>query len=534
MNSKRIKFITLLLVVVMSMSFLVACGSNDDSGKKDQLETEVNQNNANEEEDVKEEDLEIRVAGSDSGFPNPYVFQSLRSIGFNNKLIFDTLLERGEEDIVPWIAENYQISEDGLTYTFTIREGLKWHDGEDLTAEDVKFSIDKYVEVPAAKDNLRIDDEPFIKEVRVDGRDVIVEVHVANVKVLNSVGFVEILPKHIWENVEDPTSFDAPESAIGSGPYKLVEYNAEVGSYAYEAFEDYWREVPIKKFYQIPVSDSVLAFENGEIDLLSVSGDLVDRYKNNPEYKVITSPAFTGNKMLLNMEKRPELLDKDLRKALYYGINRDEIVEKVYRGAAKTASAGYLSVDHVMYNDKVVKYDYNPEKAKELLKGKTYDFELVTSDRQNDIKTAELIKLHLEEIGINLNIKSMDGKSRDNISKLGEFDLLITGAGGWGEDPDMLRTQYSSKIDKTGVQGIARGYKNEIIDKLAEKQLYETNPEKRKEIVFELQEVISEEIPIIPLVNNTMQYAFKPAKYDGWAFAFNYDKTNLNKVSFVK
>ncbi|HEY4543040.1 MAG TPA: ABC transporter substrate-binding protein [Tissierellaceae bacterium] len=528
MNKNYKKILSLMLIMVMSISILTACG-NKDEVLEDNKE-EVVENN----EEKKDEDLEIRVSGSDSGFPNPYVFQSLRSIGFNNKLIFDTLLEKDEEKIIPWIAEDYKISDDGLVYTFTIRENLKWHDGEELTAEDVKFSIDKYLEVPPAKDRLRIDDKPFITDVTVDGRDVIITVDVANVKVLDAVGFVEILPKHIWEDVEDPTTFDTKESAIGSGPYKLVEYNSEVGSYAYEAFEDYWKEVPIKRYYQIPVSDDTLAFENGEIDLLRVSGDLVERYENDPEYKVITSPAFTGNKLLLNMEKREELLDKDLRKALYYGINREEMVEKIYRGSAKLASAGYLSVDHVMYNDNVVKYEYNPEKAKELLNGKTYEFDLVTSDRQGDIKMAELMKLQLEEIGINLNIRSMDGKSRDNASKIGDFDLLITGAGGWGQDPDMLRTQYSSKIDKTGVHGIARGYQNDLIDELAEKQLYETNPEKRKEIIFELQEVISEEIPILPLVNNQMQYAFKPAKYDGWAFAFDYDKTQLNKVSFVK
>src|SRR5690606_2820990 len=120
------------------------------------------------------------------------------------------------------------------------------------------------------------------------------------------------------------------------------------------------QRVDVIKF--VPVSDELLAFENGEIDLTGVTPDVLPKYENDPQYKIVENPAFWGYKLALNMEKRPELKDKALRQALAYAIDQEELVEKVARGAAKVASPGYLPVEHVWYNSNVKQYDFDLDK----------------------------------------------------------------------------------------------------------------------------------------------------------------------------
>lgn len=231
----------------------------------------------------------------------------------------------------------------------------------------------------------------------------------------------------------------------------------------------------------------------------------------------------------MNMEKAPELLNKDLRHAIAYGINVDEIIEKVQRGAGKPASAAFLPTGHKDYNPNVKKYEYNPEKARELLNGETYTLELITSDSPVEIKIAELLKIYMDDIGIDLVIQSMDMQSRDGrVVTDKDYQLALNNFGGWGKDPDSLRTRYSSK----GKQAVP-GYVNEEIDRLAQEQLV-CPIEERGAVLDELQLVISEELPSLPLMNTFSYTVFNADKYDGWKHVFNHHEVTHNKISFVE
>nr|WP_279379958.1 ABC transporter substrate-binding protein [Clostridium botulinum] len=189
-----------------------------------------------------------------------------------------------------------------------------------------------------------------------------------------------------------------------------------------------------------------------------------------------------------------------------------------------------------MYNKDIKKYDYNVEKAKELLKGKNITFQIIISNKKDNLRMAELLKLQLEKTGMKVNVKSIDMKSRDAAVKSGDYEAIITEHGGWGKDADVLRELYKSNNDKNGgsvINGIP-GYKNEEIDKLCMKQMQEMDPDKRKEIVFQLQEKIAEEIPMIPIINTSSISVHKTDKYDGYMNMYDHFVVSHSKLTYLQ
>ncbi len=528
---KPTKYFSLIMILIL---ILTGCSTKEQEGitniKKEQdVEIKV-------EKDKNSEPITLNLEGGDWGYLSPYTHYSRGPGSYKMKLIFDSMLERGEEGLIPWLAESWDIDETGTDYIFKIRKGINWHDGEPMTAEDIKFSFEYYAKHPPVSDELNLSKNNYIKEINIIDEDIInIKVESPDATLLERFGMSRIIPKHIWEKVDDPIKFDLPEAVIGCGPYILKDYNKEQGAYKLEAFEDYWgpkQKANIIRF--IPVSDNILAFENGDIDITGITPDILSKYKDNPKYKVIENPAFWGYKLAFNMEKRPELKNKELRQAIAYAIDKEELIEKVARGAAKPASPGYLPVEHVLYNKDIQQYDFDLEKSKELLNGNSYDFTLLTGNSNAEVRIGELIKINLEKVGINVDVQSLDSKSRDGAIKNGDYELALNGHGGWGNDADILRRQYAQiSTGPTFSSGIP-GYSNEEINKLCEKQLIEIDEEKRKEIIFQLQFLIAEEIPQIPLYNTSGYTVYLPEKYDGWKHVFNHHEVTHNKISYLQ
>jgi len=480
--------------------------------------------------------LVINLAGGDSGLPSPYSHYPRGPGTFKMNMIFDSLLERGEQGYIPWLAEKWDISPDGKTYTFFLRQGVKWHDGKPMTAADVKFTFEYFAKHTPVSDELTINGKNIITAIELLN-DYTIKIHVDNVNATNlgRLGNVRIIPKHIWEKVDDPKKFSTPEAVIGCGPYVLKEYDKEQGAYKYEAFTDYWGPKPRVDVVQfIPVSDSLLAFNKGEIDLTGMTPDLLSRFENNQEFVIKQNPAFWGYRLIFNMERRPELKDKSVRQAFAYAINKQEIVDKVARGAGIPASAGYLPLGHIWYNPNVKQYEFNIDKAKELLQGKKLTFTLLISS--SEARIAELMKISLAQAGIELIVKSVDGKTRDAAARSGEYEIILNGHGGWGGDADLLRTTYATKQSASqspSANGIY-GYSDETINQLCEQQLTEIDQTKRKELVFTLQEIIAKEVPQLPIYNTTGYIVYRPAKYDGWRYMFDHHEVTHNKLSYLE
>lgn len=507
----------ILLLIILSLSLsLVGCRGEESENLVEE----------------KNEPLVINLEGGDYGYPNPYAHHSRGPGAYKMRLIFDSLIERGEDDYIPWMAQDWKILEEGYLYRFKLRENLKWHDGEDLTAEDVKFSFEYFLQHPPVSNSIGSMENTFIDSIEVvDNLTVDIRVKEQRATILASLGETRIIPKHIWENIEDPNKYLEEDSVVGSGPYLLTDYNMEQGAYRFEKFDDYWREPSIDVLQFVPVSDSILAFDRGDIDLTGISPDLMDKYLNNEEYEIIEDPGFWGYRLAFNMENREEFKNKDLRQAINYGIDKEDLIDKVARGGGELPSAGYLPRDHQWFNSNVKEYDFDLDRARELLNGEEYKFTLTTGNSNPEIRIAELIKLSLEEIGIEIEINSMDGKARDDANRNGNYEIILIGHGGWGNDPDLLRTLLVA--DGRGLTSTI-GYNNEEINRLANKQLHELDDKNRKDIIFELQEIISEEVPVIPLYNTTGYNVYRPEKYNGWKHVFNHHSVSHNKISFVK
>lgn len=500
---------TLLSIIFISF-ILIITGCSEDN------ETHVD---SNYKYDV------VTLEGGDYGLPTPYLHYGRGPGGYKMALIYDSLLEYGEEGLIPWMAKEYELSDDGLSYTFTLEDNIKWHDGESLTTEDVKFSFEYFEKHPPVWNGVFIEDEPL-----VDSIEIISETQIKfnfskpNATILERVGKVRIIPKHIWEDIDEPEKYDDDKALIGSGPFKLNEYSSEHGKYEFIAFEDYWgKNQVVEKIRFIPISDSIMAFENNQLDLISIGTDLLPRYEDDSDYTILEDPGFWGYRLVFNLEN--ELLSKkELRQAIAYGIDQEDIIQKVARGAAIKGSPGYLPKDHIWYNEDIKQYDYNPKKAEELLEGNEYSFKLLIGNSNNEVRIAELMKLSLADIGIDLEVESIDGRARDSALNEGNYEILLTGHGGWGSDADNLRSRYTT-ID---------GYNNKEINRLGQAQLLEMDVDIRKDIIFEMQELIAEEIPMIPLYNTKGYRVHRKDSFDNWVYMFDHHNPTHSKLSFLE
>lgn len=273
----------------------------------------------------------------------------------------------------------------------------------------------------------------MVEKVEAVG-DYQVKIHLKEVYapfITDVAGNVPIIPKHIWEKVEEPEKFNTDEAVIGSGPFKLAKYDIDDGSYIFEANTDYFLGRPVvDQLILSPNSQPALALKSGELDAAQrLSYGEAMELKKEGKFNVIEGPGLWVYRMYFNYQI-PEFNQKELRQAIYYGINREEIVKKAIKNAGTSGNPGHIHPDSEWYSSKVKEYTFDVEKAKELIKETgldtaTLDYELlVTEDKVNE---AEMIKKYMEDIGINITVKAMDRKSADALIGEGKFQIALNG-----------------------------------------------------------------------------------------------------------
>ena len=526
----------------IAASMITGCGSG--AKTETAVSTEAETTAAEEKETTAAEtaqDTEKRkeriltVSGNgDFGFPSVYTISPKGQGYMTLSYIFDTLMWKDESGLVPYLAEDYSVSEDGLTYTFQLRKGVSFTDGTPFTAEDVKFTFDYMKEHPYKWVSVSMVEEASV----VDEHTVEIKLNKTYNPFLSDVaGSLPILPKHIWENVTEPETFTEPEAAISTGPFILENYDSAAGTYTFKANEDYfYGDVQIDKLVIANVSggDSKEALLSGEIAAApNISYKAAMSLKDSPEYTVLEGPGLSVTRLYFNFDEEAMAV-KEIRQAMYHAVNLDEIVEKAYGGAGYAGSAGHVQPGTPWYNPDVRQYAYDVETAKKMLSeagaadsngdgileynGEEMSYTLTFTE--NDEKLAELLVSYMKAVGIELVPQSADDATVKAAISEGNFELAFNTNGSFGGDPVFLSRFATAGADGapsvTGQGGTT--WESEEYNRIYNESAVEQDDAERHQQVNELQEIIAEELPCLTLYYKKAVAAYNNTIFDGFYY----------------
>ena len=526
----------------IAASMITGCGSG--AKTETAVSTEAETTAAEEKETTAAEtaqDTEKRkeriltVSGNgDFGFPSVYTISPKGQGYMTLSYIFDTLMWKDESGLIPYLAEDYSVSEDGLTYTFQLRKGVSFTDGTPFTAEDVKFTFDYMKEHPYKWVSVSMVEEASV----VDEHTVEIKLNKTYNPFLSDVaGSLPILPKHIWENVTEPETFTEPEAAISTGPFILENYDSAAGTYTLKANEDYfYGDVQIDKLVIANVSggDSKEALLSGEIAAApNISYKAAMSLKDSPEYTVLEGPGLSVTRLYFNFDEEAMAV-KEIRQAMYHAVNLDEIVEKAYGGAGYPGSAGHVQPGTPWYNPDVRQYAYDVETAKKMLSeagaadsngdgileynGEEMSYTLTFTE--NDEKLAELLVSYMKAVGIELVPESADDATVKAAISEGNFELAFNTNGSFGGDPVFLSRFATVGADGapsvTGQGGTT--WESEEYNRIYNESAVEQDDAKRHQQVNELQEIIAEELPCLTLYYKKAVAAYNNTIFDGFYY----------------
>jgi len=428
--------------------------------------------------------------------------------------IYNGLVEYDKDlNIVGDLAESWDISDEGKEIIFHLRKDVRWHDGEPFTAADVEFTYKFMIDdkTPTSYDA----DFRLVKNFEVlDDYTVKITYDEPFAPALLSWSMA-VLPKHLLDGV-DVTKSPLLREPVGTGPYKFKGWKAGE-SITLVANDDYFKGRPyLDRIVTRVIPDTATVFLellNGAIDVMGLTPlQWSKQTDSNPrfteQYDKYKYLSFGYSYVGYNHTRKP-FDDKRVRQALTYATPKADIVKGILFGLGIPAHGPYKP-GTIWYNDNVKKYDYNPEKAKELLaeagytdsdgdgildkNGKPFEFELMTN-QGNTVRTkiCETLQQSWEKIGVKVNIRILEWATFINeyIDKQ-KFDALVLG---WNitNDPDLYDVWHSSNCGGRKLNFIC--YKNKELDKLLIEGRKEFDPEKRKVFYHKAQEIIAEDQP---------------------------------------
>jgi len=447
------KLLALFLALVMVGAVLPGCGdgSKDPGGQG---------NNGKTGEPVKGGEITVGIAQDldDSLDPHQTVAAGTREVLFN---IFEGLVKPNSDgEMIPAVAEKYELSEDGTTYTFTLRDGVKFHNGQTVTAEDVVYSINRCAAVPEGQEKPLVAAFSAVRSVEaLDEKTVAVTIAQRDLE------FISYMTAAII-----PADYENQDTApVGTGPFKFVSRTPQQ-DFVMERFEDYWGAPAWldKVTYKI--------CENADALVMNLNGGSIDLCAHltsaqasqlNQNFQVLEGTMNLVQAIYLNNQAKP--FDNQLvRQALCYAIDRQGIMDMVADGhGTAVGSSIYPAFTKYFLPELVDKYPHSVEKAKELLAQAGYPdgFDMtisVPNNYQPHMDTAEVVAEQLREAGINVTIQPVEWSTwLDTIYNGRQFQATVVGVDAANMTARAMLERFTSDYGKNFIN-----YNNPAYDAL--------------------------------------------------------------------
>ena len=489
-------------------------------------------------------------------------------------LIYDTLYELSLDG--PYrlaLAESVDVSDDNKVWTFKIRDGVKFHDGKPLTAEDVAFSFkfyadhaDEFVYLPGYTTY-------FASVEAVPDNKVVITLTEPIPNMESQLSGLYVLPKHIWENIQDPTALEISlEQSVGSGPFKLTEYipGQKIRLESIQTHYLYRPHVAAVEFLIYSDTSSMIqALQNKEIDVIA---DLpvyaVSALNDLAGVRVVAGPPVSPSVSDIVFNQilpencpvdaggvctgHPALRDRTVRLAMSYAIDKQRLVDEVLFGLADPGLTLVPKGLGAFYNSSIKDYEYDPEKANKILEDAGYFDTNLNGVREmpgaiNEMsfrlqwpesnayagKEAELLKVMWSQIGIDVQLQAVNSDDLTVVCcPAFDYDLILWE---WDSDPDpsfilsaMLTSEIPSGLNETG-------YSNPEYDRLFDKQAVEMDKEARLRTIWQMQSIVHDDVVyIIPFYQRAVQ-AYRTDTFRGWLTeSGNLDLDALSSLAVIE
>ncbi len=505
------KLIGALLSIAMAASLLAGCGGSD-TGTAQETPAQEEAEETESAEKESGEDTEDAADAADSRLVIPVsatvtnlnpLLESMAEGAFQLSPFADELYYVDQEETRYYLAESCEASEDGLTYTLKLKDGLKWHDGEPITADDVIFTADCNADTNngAGYTNTVFVGEDPVKYEKVDDLTVNFTLPKPSASYLEVLGKLQLIPAHAFDGNTDIASAEANLTDIGSGPYKLSAFN-DGESLVLEKFEDYYGDAPqigtiVFQVISDPSAQEV-AFKNGEINYLLASSDAtVEGFKDVDGAEL--HQLGEGRVKYLAWNKFCDTWkDRDAVKAVFAALDQQEIVEGAYGASMGIPANTIFSNQNLFYDEELKGYEQDLDTAKELadksgLTGKTIKLHYNT-DRSYMEDTALLIQQQLKAIDVNVEIEGIDANGFFDVvfTDKADYELYLNEYAAIGDPDSVVSGMYD------GTWGVNVDASDEILDLFVQGR-ETTDMEKRGEIYRELQQKAHDEYLVYPI-----------------------------------
>lgn len=519
------KLLTLILCLAMVLTVFAGCSSTPATEEGASASGDAAQGEA---ADSEYKDTLVYALNTDVQSLDPQIQNDTTSEQVV-KMLYNTLLKFEDDGtVVGDLAESWSVSEDKLTWTFNLKQGVKFHNGKELTSADVKATFDRALNAEAG--GLRTTEiikmftaveapDPYTVTITTDGPYGPMESLMCNMSLgIMDADYIEQYGLDLGTSVEGEN---------GTGPFKVVSWERDQ-EIVVERFDDYFgtpAKLKTVVYTVIPEAASrVIALETGEVDVIDkpTNEDLERLEADTENYTVLRRPTISQRLFRFGCND-PIISNTKVRQAIVYAIDRQAIIDALFTGSAYPSTAPLAPVTFGYSNLGEIEQDL--ELAKSLLAEAGYpdgfDTKIVTTERyQNGIELAEIISQQLAEIGINAEIEVWEWSALSaswNGITADEFDqpIFIMGAGPSMRDADGgLRGLYTTS--ETGLNDRNYGfYSNAEVDALIEQGMQETDQQKRVEIYKEAMEILYREDPVAFWLFDMYGLAITSSKVEG-------------------